>query len=180
MKTIPIVAVTLSLLTGCANLTDPARRTELEDKSPYWFDYDASRRGAIMVPKESKLKICSEPSPDVALNLVTKLEATVKKDAVGQVGGDAEFNSSVVKLAERTQMVMFLRETLYRLCEQSLNHEFSSTELIGAYEEAIRIAGSLVETDRENAKTQKAKAEAAKSLIDKGASVDEVRKLLAP
>lgn len=156
-KLITATAV-IALLSGCANLTAPAREHALDSTKQYWFDYDATRRGAVMVPDTAKVKMCSEPSPDAALNLVSKLEASLEKTGVGKVDGTAEFNASVVKLAERTQMVMFLREALYRLCEQSLNQQFTKEEVLSAYNKAIDTAKAIAETDRDKAKEAAAKA----------------------
>lgn len=146
------------LLSGCANLTSPAREHSLDASKQYWFDYDATRRGAIMVPDSAKIKMCSEPSPDAALNLISKLEASLEKTGVGKAEGSAEFNASVVKLAERTQMVMFLREALYRLCEQSLNQQFTKEEVLSAYDKVIDTAKAIADADRDKAKAAAAKA----------------------
>lgn len=148
----------VALLSGCANLTSPAREHALESNRQYWFDYDASRRGAVMVPDTAKIKICSEPSPDAALNLVSKLQASLETVDAGKVGGSAEFSASVVKLAERTQMVMFLREALYRLCEQSLNQQFSKEEVLSAYLKVIDTAKAIADADRDKAKAAAANA----------------------
>jgi hypothetical protein len=180
MKFLIACTAAVALLSGCANLTSPARSSQLDDKKAYWFDYDASRRGAILVSSDSKFKSCSEPSPDVALTLVTKLEASLKKDGVEEAKGNAEFNASVVKLAERTQMVMFLREALFRLCEQSLNQNFTKDEVLAAYKNVIDGAIEIVKTDGKKADAEKAKAEAMKNLTEKGAAPDEIRKMIKP
>lgn len=146
------------LLSGCANLTSPAREHSLDTSKQYWFDYDASRRGAVMVPDTAKIKMCSEPSPDAALNLVSKLDLSLEKTGVGKTEGSAEFNASVVKLAERTQMVMFLREALYRLCEQSLNQQFTKEEVLVAYNKVIDTAMAIAKADQDRAKEAAAKA----------------------
>jgi len=152
------IAVLSSLISGCANFTSPARARALEPGQPYWLDYDATRRGAIIFPDSSKLKTCSEPSPDVALTMVAKLEASAGKESGADATAKTEFDTSVVKLAERTQMVMFLRESLYRLCEQSLNHDFTKEEVLSAYNNVIDTARAIAEADRERAKEDAAKA----------------------
>ncbi|HBN9511489.1 hypothetical protein [Pseudomonas aeruginosa] len=173
------------ILSGCTNFTSPARSSKLEVDTPYWFDYDASRRGAFLVPDDKKIKICAEPPPDVALSLVSKLETTIKKDEVGEATGKAEFNASVVKLAERTQMVMLLRESLYRLCEQSLRHDFTNEQILKAYEDTVKAAADLAKADVETAKADLAKAEAdkaksqtLKTLVEQGKSATEIQQLL--
>src|SRR5690348_4956762 len=70
------LALCLLTVTGCANLSGPARRHPLDAKGTYWFDYAADRRGSIMVPtavtdaRPSGVIICAEPAPDVAQNFV--------------------------------------------------------------------------------------------------------------
>jgi len=157
-KTLIAISAVAVLLSGCANLTAPAREHSLDSSKQYWFDYDATRRGAIMVPDTAMVKMCSEPSPDAALNLVTKLEASLDKTGVGKAEGTAEFNASIVKLAERTQMVMFLREALYRLCEQSLNQKFTKEDVLSAYDKVIDTAKAIADADRDKAKEAAAKA----------------------
>lgn len=63
------VSSVVIFLSGCANFIAPAREHSLDPSKQYWFDYDASRRGAVMVPNTAKIKMCSEPSPDVALTV---------------------------------------------------------------------------------------------------------------
>lgn len=146
------------LLSGCTHITSPARKHALDLNTPYWLDYDASRRGTLIAPASMTVKTCSEPSPDVALNLVAKIQASLKKPEAGEISGTADFNTAVVKLAERTQMVMFLRESLYRLCEQSMNNNLSKDEILSAYIKVIETAKLITETDREKAKEAAANA----------------------
>ncbi len=148
------------LLSGCANLTSPARYHELDASKVYWLDYDASRRGALIAPSDIKIKTCSEPSPDVALTLVSKLEASLKDQTGNDAAAKAEFDATVVELGKRTQMVMFLREALFRLCEQSLNNGFSQSEILGAYDKVISAAINIVEKDKADAQARASEAEA--------------------
>lgn len=166
------------ILSGCTNFTSPARSSKLEVDTPYWFDYDASRRGAFLVPDDKKIKVCAEPPPDVALSLVSKLETTIKKDEVGEATGKAEFNASVVKLAERTQMVMLLRESLYRLCEQSLRHDFTSAEILKAYEDTVKAAADLAKADVAKAEADRDKSQTIKLLVEQGKSATEIQQYL--
>lgn len=104
------------------------------------------------------------------MSLVSKLDVSLEKHATANAEASAEFSASVVKLAERTQMVMFLREALYRLCEQSLNQEFDAGEVLSAYNKAIDTAKAIAEADREKAR------EAAANAI-KGLSPEEIKLL---
>lgn len=177
MKKMSLLLALISLA-GCANFTSPARKSPIDINQSVWFDYDGTRRGAILIPETSKVRTCSEPSPDVALNLVSKLDGTIKAPKAGEATGNAEFNSSVVKLAERTQMVMFLRESLYRLCEQTLARDYTNAEVLAAYNKTIDTAVEIIKLDRARADTEKAKAEAVSQAIQQGVPPETLQKLI--
>lgn len=154
----------IAALSGCAKFTQPARFHSIDEEGKvYWFDYDASRRGALLYkfdPDEMSknprpIRYCAEPTPDVALSLINELKL-FKPDGSG---ASASFNTSVVKLAERTQMVQFLRESLYRLCEQSINETIKYGDMKDAYLKVIEAALAMAEADRENAKRAVIEAE---------------------
>lgn len=133
-----------------------------------------------MIPENEKMKVCAEPPPDVALSLVSKLETTLKKDEVGEASGKAEFNATVIKLAERTQMTMLLRESLYRLCEQSLRHNFTSTEILKAYEETVKAAADLAKADVAQAEADRNKSQTIQTLVEQGKTATEIQQFLNP
>ncbi len=148
---------------GCASFTSPARQHVLEEGKIYWFDYDASRRGAVLVPKHEKknIALCAEPSPDVALQIIDKLKADVGVKEV-KVGAEVDIQQQVVQLAKRTQTVMFLRESLYRLCELSLNFQLPSKEVKKLYGEVINAAADMAKAELENAQQSRIEAETRK------------------
>jgi hypothetical protein len=159
-----VVVFSLLVFQGCAHLTPPARSHELESPKGYWLDYDATRRGALILPGNTAFKTCAEPSPDVALTLVSKMEGSLKATGVDNIHASAEFNAMVVQLAKRTQMVMFLREAMYRLCEQSLNNRFDKEDILLTYTKILDAATQIVETDHAEAATRA--TEAIKALED--------------
>jgi hypothetical protein len=131
MKT-KVVAGILSAtfaLSGCANLTDPARITSLSNKHTYWMNYDASRRGAVVISDGSNTKTCSEPAPDVALSLSSTLKAVYTGADATSVTADGTAASTVMALAGRDSAVLLAREALFRLCEASLNTTMSGAEM---------------------------------------------------
>jgi len=147
------------LLSACASITSPARVHTIDKQEKiFWFDYDASRRGGLLYkfePGEMEknprpIRYCAEPTPDVALSILSEIK-------LGRPDGSsasASLNSSVLKLAERTQMVQFLRESLYRLCEQSLNETIPYGDIKDAYLTVIKAALAMAEADREIAKKE--------------------------
>jgi hypothetical protein len=143
---------------GCASFTSPARERELENNKAHWFDYDATRRGAILMPAPSNsqaIRFCAEPSPDVALQITDKFKA---KGGDGTITAEAEmdFDQDVIQLAQRTQTIMFLRESLYRLCELSMNMNITPTEIVGLYTKVLDSSTKLAEAELSYAKQKEA------------------------
>lgn len=172
-------------LSGCANLTSPARMHELTDSKAYWFDYDASRRGTILSyanPSGAALKTCAEPAPDVALAFTSKILAEAKvtppagTSAAVDAKVEAEFRSSVVELAKRTQMIMFVREAMYRLCEQALNGHLPQGAVEALYKLIIETSTHLAQAEvaRERARMAEAvKDEATREFMERLLKLDK-------
>jgi len=144
------------LWTGCASFTSPAREHVLDDGKTYWFDYEATRRGAVLVPRHERknVAICAEPSPDAALSIVDKFRADVGTGKI-TVGGEANVEQQVIQLAGRTQTLMLLRESLYRLCELSLNFNLKDEEVVALYKnvtDALLKMATATELSAEGAK----------------------------
>lgn len=147
-----IAALAAIALSGCASLTPPARTHELTPGKPYVVDYDASRRGAYIVPVTpdgtGQFRVCAEPAPDVALESITKIIAELK---LAQADVDAktqiELSTRVVELAGRTQLVLVLRESLYRLCEQGLNGSLSQEQVSTLYTKVLDTIVMLAQSD---------------------------------
>ena len=143
-----IVLIILSLVIfGCSSFTSPARKHELDSSKTYWMDYDVTRRGTIVSGTASAWKACAEPAPDAAIGVVAKLEGTLNVADQGEIAGKGELAQSIVNLAEKTQMVLFLRESLFRLCELSINTNISADKTKELYETVIEAALALVEKE---------------------------------
>lgn len=142
----PTVVASMIVLacSGCASFTSPGRSTALEDGKSYWFDYDASRRGTLLVVSngtatDKKIRTCAEPAPDVAFTLTSKIESELKyKDLDAKAKG--EVATQALKLADRTQMVMFIREAMFRLCEINMVQPLESKNLTSLYDQILNIA----------------------------------------
>lgn len=134
----PLMTVFGLGMSGCASLTSPARShaLDLNASKSYWFDYDASRRGALLLPRnvnnKTDFKVCSEPAPDIAFKTIAGFENKLDYKELGNET-KAELTSDVIKLAERGQMVQFLRESLFRLCEISINSDIDAETLQKIY-----------------------------------------------
>lgn len=116
------------------------------------LDYDATQRGAFVsvVPLPDggeRRQILAEPSPDVVL--ATTYELLAKLD-YKEVSGELSVRvaEAVSQLGKRTQMIMFLRESLYRLAEMSHNSTLTTEQQTSLFKEVLGAALSLVEIER--------------------------------
>lgn len=102
---------------------------------------DANRRAAFVVfDKDGAIvDFCSEPPPDAATALATKLslEASGKGQAADAVTGEGklaaahESAQAVTELGKKTSETLFLREILFRRCEARLStHVNASAEVV--------------------------------------------------
>lgn len=187
MKSLPISVVLVTVvLSGCAGLgTKSAGRDEAPDThKQYWAKYDhslkpvtpavtlseklglpeparpaaggaaATAAAAPAVAPAPARRSCAEAAPDATLKLIARLEATQGKSQ----GGSAELDASMVRMAERTQMLSFLRESLYRTCERAAAGQISKDEASAAYDKVMNSVHAIIETDRDRARESAAKA----------------------
>ena len=140
------LACVLAMACGCRSFTSPARSHDLGEKI-IWLDYDASRRGTIILPADSKARILSEPSPDVAIGVVSEF---VGKASYKGISGEesAKVTESISELGKRTQTIMFLRESLFRLNEMQTVTTVSSDKVIEMYELVLKTALELAQADK--------------------------------
>lgn len=161
------VAFFIAIITsGCASFTSPARNHELDGTKNYWIDYDVTRRGTIVSRADAKWKSCAEPAPDAAIEIVAKLEGRLKVADKGEADAKGELTQSIVKMAEKTQMVMFLRESMYRLCELSINTGLDAGQTKDLYAAVIHASLALVEKERAEAEKGKIEAENEKKRLE--------------
>jgi hypothetical protein len=153
---IALAAIIVSALAGCA--VNPAVSTHpIALGQPTILTTDASARGIIMLPRPSGtgMSVCAEPSPDAILSTVAQMVAQVKLqnpqvDAQTQVN----FQTAVVELSKRSTTILFLRESLFRVCEQQINQNLSSEQVMQLYTMAMQTALKLAEADATNSQTK--------------------------
>lgn len=156
-----LAATSLFAATGCSVFESSARKHQLtsDGKTAYWFDYNSDRRGAFVIPADKKFQVISEPSPDTAVQNALKLAGSLNYQSVtGQLSAD--LSQQIVQLGERTEMIMFLRETMFRLSETGNNAGWSSEDYKDLYTEIVNAAVTLAEAEKTSAEAQKTKAEA--------------------
>lgn len=98
----------------------------------------------------------------MALEAVTRILAEAKTNGSNiDAKAEAEFRTAVVQLSKTQTSIRFLRESLYRICEQSVNQNLSAEQVTKLYELAITTALKLAEAD-----VAKNQADLARELAD--------------
>ncbi|BCM03391.1 hypothetical protein MAFF301560_27780 [Ralstonia solanacearum] len=192
MRIISILGVTMRfaavtsvvlVLTGCSSFFPPASEREL-GSAGYWLNYDAARRGAVVLKKTTNgdnYAYCAEQSPDVAMTLVTKLTGDIKAGNTSISNLDAESTATAVQLAGRTQLVLLTRESLYRLCEISMNQSMDKDTMLKMMTEISGMIKSVADNEIQQAKKDsdiakaKAQAIAAATEATKGTTDSDIK-----
>ena len=157
----------LMLISGCNTLTSPARLRAVENDGMYVMDYNAERRGAILyvgqpLNENRVIKYCAEPAPDTSADFDSQL--SLSKEAVAE--GSLGVGQATVILPGRNSTVLALRESLYRLCELSVNRpDINAQELMEAYNEIITAVTRVSEAVAEKESAQAAQAQAVTTAV---------------
>jgi hypothetical protein len=105
-----------------------------------------------------KVKMCAEPPPDVALTRTVDLMTKVAyKGASGELQG--KLAEQLAQLAGRSENVLILRESLFRLCELSINSGLSPQEIQNLYTMVINAIVALTTTEATRARAELSKAQ---------------------
>jgi hypothetical protein len=156
----------LICLAGCGSqateaVASPSRLHTLEAKNAYAVAYDSRGRGAyvsVLSANSEVMKVCAEPSPDASANLSSKLasefsaNATATLKAIQAAAGvtnkaNEEATAQIVDVAQRTELVLVLRESLYRLCELNLNGVLKNEQAVLSFEQVMRTTRQLAQRD---------------------------------
>lgn len=133
---VAMLLIVVCTLGGCRSVTDPARHHELRPGTIYRLDFDATRRNAVIIPKNvgqdsvrSDVFVLAEPSPDVAMASVVELGGKLNYSGIS-AEASAKITESIIELGKRTQAIMFLRELMYRTSEQYINGAINHDDLM--------------------------------------------------
>lgn len=157
------LALILVALVGCKpSASSVAPKPTLhklgKDRDGHVVTYDARQRGAYILQGAKALKICAEPPPDVAANesaeasIKANLELMVKYSAlqVGGKGGGESFakgTSEIADAATRTELVLVVRDILYRVCEMNANQTLTNQEAAEIFADVLRTTRTLGQRD---------------------------------
>ena len=122
--------------------------------------YDATRRGSFYFVdyKTKKLKVVSEPPPDVVSMLSKELSGNA--NVLDKVNIDAKFKAveSIAELGKRTAAVNILRDALYKLAEIKISNDSIDARTERLFLEALKVACQITVTETEFALAEQYKS----------------------
>jgi hypothetical protein len=166
-------------LSGCAIPQKHAETIDLDGYSTYTITYPTELRGTYFFENDGKVRYCAEPVPDVALETVQKLTATLtatlaKAESIeGEVATD--LSNKVVQLAGRTELLLLAREMLYRACELSLNHPKDDAAAMSLYTRVADLVERLGDAEKITARAELAR-EQQRALDAGGKAFDKIKR----
>lgn len=161
----PVAMMATVALSGCSTFYPPASKHELAANQSYWLNYDASRRGTMIVTGAAKVKSCSEPAPDVALSFANNLKGSASAPTGATAGsGEATLNVTAMALAGRDELVLLAREGLFRVCEANLNGTIADDKVLDAFNSVLK---GVVDIATKQAATAASKAATADAEVQK-------------
>jgi phosphopantothenate synthetase len=161
----PVLCALTFALWGCETFTPPSRELTVKDDQTYVLDTNSNRRASYVHKgaKDGKWYLIAEPPPDTALTSTVNaaVSLALKTPAGVDANGSASLavTQSIVNLAERTQAVIILRDSLYRLSEAYSNGILEPGEYKAEFDSVIAKVTTLAEAQKATAEAQKATAE---------------------
>lgn len=161
MKSISVLFFTATLLftQACSSLQPSGSKVLLIDKSnSRVVTFPGNLRGAYFVNKDSGVKFCAEPAPDIARESFRELSARISAniDPASKVDAAAQsrLDAKALELAGRTELLLVAREMLYRACELSLNNNISEGTVLKLYTNVSELIRALALKDKKEAETK--------------------------
>lgn len=120
--------------------------------------YDSRGRGAYILSEQSKLKVCAEPPPDASANMGTQsalkqsIEASAEYEMIKAALNSAteherSTSSEISDVVARSELVLFMRDALYRICELNLNRVITNEEAHADFRKLLDVARHLGQRD---------------------------------
>lgn len=152
---------------GCANttrnVTSSAEHHRMKKRpganaDAHAITYDSRGRGAYIKPGSEFVKLCAEPPPDASANLQAESEFTAKLAAAaeyeaikatfdGDIDRSQSASSTVTDVATRTELVLFMRDAMYRICEMHFNGVIDGEKAESLFSEVVSAARVLGQRD---------------------------------
>ena len=164
MKWFLLCALLCPAVSGCRTFSWPADSEALQGST--WLEYDATRRGGFLLDKKDDngnktgRVLIAENSPDVASSISAELVAKTKDVEIS-----GKLTESLLELGKRTETVMILRESLYRLAELTNNVNLTAEQSTALYTRVLNAITvlSLAEHATSQAEIARAIADAVRS-----------------
>ena len=160
-----VLTLAFSTITGCATAPDAVLKSTQLHKlkgraDAYAISHDARSRSTYFVRQDEAalLKFCAEPPPDVAANLQATREVDASVDAAlkyaaidaainGSGSSKTSASSEIADAATRTELVLFMRDALYRICELHANGETAPGQAAKMFGDLLVTAGTMSQRD---------------------------------
>ena len=87
------------LFENCSTFTPPAKYEEIKkvtEPSAEWYHYEATRRGTYVFRNTDTVKICAEPFPDAAKDILASVKFTPETVSAMSIGGATLTNTKKV------------------------------------------------------------------------------------
>ncbi len=169
---VPLLALSACGTSVANRVAEHSKLYKMKGNSGYAVTYDSRGRGAYVamvnkveydannnpVGKTLQLKLCAEPAPDASANLDYKTQTRSKVDvgvtyqaieAAAKVGTEnlQAFTSTIADVAQRTELVLVMRDMLYRVCELHLNGVLDEKQTAASFDSVIRVTAHLGQRD---------------------------------
>jgi hypothetical protein len=136
----------------------------------------SDKEGNQRVDKETVIKFCAEPPPDVAESLADTFrflaEAELKKaDADVAAEFYKSFTSSAMSLFYRSQGVQLFRDGLFNLCQAQLNGLLKGDEYTTKYVDLLEVAAKLISEEIEKMEIIRGTEELQKAIDTKNEAI---------
>jgi DNA repair exonuclease SbcCD ATPase subunit len=147
------------LLLGCAS---PVALRSISGTKSMVLDSDANRRAAYILQQtdpatqEQKSVIVAEPPPDTALNLTATIAAQLSAKDLGDPQLQAQLAQTVTQLTQRTQAVVILRDSLFRLAEARANGFIDNDKWDAGFREVMTSVNSIAAYEKKTIEELKA------------------------
>lgn len=160
-------------------LTHFKQYKEDKNQSIYFADFDASRRGTIIVQEldsssKNPIRILSEPPPDAIVAFTTSLSNSLKFDNKFTTSQTADFGQAIKELTKRNTTIVVLRDALYRLNEYAFNNpEINDSIYFKKFDKILDLVEEINAKETIETETEKAKVEAELLLSNQSFSENE-------
>ena len=165
MKTKIILLIQLVMFTSIfaqkahkVNVVHLKQYDEDKNQSIYFADYDASRRGSIIVQNhgdtKSPIKILSEPPPDAIIAFTTAITNSLKVQDKVTADQSLKFTQTISELTKRNTTIVVLRDALYRLNEFNFNNPglLTKEDYLAKFDKILKLAETIALNEKEQLK----------------------------